>query len=490
MADIELKLTQAAFDGTLLNNPDQGGGDLFASLGMMMVGAAAGVQDDSADVSNFVLSGGKLRLDFPDQSYDEFTGVTVADPGARKGTGMATAASLFIPREGISEQTGLYRFSYDMTGTVPTATRISSLTESIKVSTLFPESSPWYDRVLGNGSLSARGAITVDAGGRLGGSIDSVSMTADKLLLSASIQGTFKLSGNVRAIEEGDEELGVSGVLNSLDLQFRDGSLARMSGLEAQVDGLGLDGALALPGSGLAGADTIRVELPARIGQAFTVASGDGDDSIVLGGGGGLLHAAGGAGRDTITLLSDHHHVDGGAGLDTVVFQGARADYTVRKNGLMVEVAGTGGGAQLGEVERLRFGKDMLAFDIDGSAGQVYRIYQAALDRAPEKDGLGFWISVLDRLGDTDVVAQGFLASPEFAERYSTNTSNARYVTDLYNNVLHRPYEQSGYDFWLSKLDQGVPRSMVLAAFAESPENKAQVLAAIQDGIEYTLYGA
>jgi len=153
-------------------------------------------------------------------------------------------------------------------------------------------------------------------------------------------------------------------------------------------------------------------------------------------------------------------------------------------------VAGTGGGAQLGEVERLRFGKDMLAFDIDGSAGQVYRIYQAALNRAPEKDGLGFWISVLDRLGDTDVVAQGFLASPEFADRYGTNTSNARYVTDLYNNVLHRPYEQSGYDFWLSKLDQGVPRSMVLAAFAESPENKAQVLPAIQDGIEYNLYGA
>lgn len=491
MANIELKLTQAAFDGVLLNTPDPEDGDLLANLGIMMVDAAVGVQDDSGDVSSFVLANGKLRLDFPDKAYDEFTGVTVADPNARKGTGTATGAKLFIPEEGMSEQSGLYRFNYDMTGAKPTATRISSLTESITVTSLLPESSSWYDPMLGNGSLSARGAITVDAGGRLGGSINSLSMTADKLLLSASIQGSFNLSGVVRDIVEGDGELGVTGQLNSLDLQFRDGSLVKMSGVEVLVDELSLGGSVAMPGAGLlAGNDSIRVELPGRIGQAFTVASGEGDDSIVLGGGGGLLHAEAGDGRDTITLLSDHHHVDGGAGLDTVVFQGARGDYTIRKNGLIREVVNASGVDQLGNVERLQFGSSMVAFDVDGAAGKAYRIYQAAFDRKPEAGGLGAWTHVLDHGASLETVAGGFLASEEFAELYGSNTTNHEFVTRLYENVLHRPYEQGGYDHWMLVLGNGLSRALVLATFSESDENKAQVIAAIQDGMEYTLFGA
>jgi len=490
MANIELKLTQAAFDSALLNTPDPDEGDLLDSLGIMMVDAAMGVQDDSGDVSSFVLANGKLRLDFPDKSYDEFTGVTVADPNARKGTGTATGATFLIPQEGMSEQTGLYRFSYDMTGLAPTATRISSLTESITVTSLLPESSPWYDPMLGNGSLSARGAITVDAAGRLGGAIDSLSMTADKLLLSASITGHFNLSGSVPDIVDGEGELGVNGVLNSLDLRFRDGSLAKLEGFAAQVDELSLGGSLALLGAVLAGKDTIRVELPARIGAAFTVASGDGDDSIVLGGGGGLLHAQGGAGRDTITLLSDHHHVDGGAGLDTVVFQGARGDYTIRKNGLLQEVVHASGVDQLGNVERLLFGSSMVAFDVDGTAGQAYRIYQAAFDREPDASGFGFWIHILDNVATLDTVAGGFLAGEEFARLYGSNPTNEEFVTRLYQNVLHRAPEQGGYDFWMEVLGKGLSRATVLATFSESDENKAQVIAEIRDGMEYRLYGA
>ncbi len=488
MANIELKLTQAAFDGVLLDTP--GEGDLLANLGLMMVDAAMGVQDDSGDVSGFSMANGKMRLDFPDRAYDEFMGVTVADPNASKGTGQATSAQLFIPDEGISEQTGLYRFNYDKANKAPLQ-RISSLTESITVTSLLKESSLGYDRVLGNGSLTAKGAITVDAAGRLGGSIDSLSMTADKLLLSANIKGNFKLSGSVSRIVDGDEELGVDGVLNSLDLQFRDGSLVKMSGVELMVDEISLDGAVAMPGAGLlAGNDNFRVELPANIGAAFTVAAGAGDDSIALGGGGGLLHAAAGDGRDTITLLSDHHHVDGGAGLDTVVFQGARSDYTIRKNGLIREVANASGADQLGNVERLQFGSSMVAFDVDGTAGQAYRIYQAAFDRKPDVGGLGAWIHVLDHGASLETVAGGFLASGESAERYGSNLTNDQFVTRLYQNVLHRPYEQGGYDHWMLVLGNGLSRAVVLAAFSESAENKAQVIGAIQDGMEYTLFGA
>ena len=33
-----------------------------------------------------------------------------------------------------------------------------------------------------------------------------------------------------------------------------------------------------------------------------------------------------------------------------------------------------------------------LALDINGTAGQVYRLYQAAFDRKPDLVGLGYWI--------------------------------------------------------------------------------------------------
>lgn len=489
MANIELKLTQDAFNSILLDGADPDSGDLLASLGLMMVDAAMGVQDHSGDELGLSVTGDKMRLTFPDGAYDEFAGVTVTDPNAGKTTGQATSAKLFIPDEGMSEQTGLYRFEYDKSAKAP-LTRISSLTESITVTSLLKQDSPWYDDILGNGSLTAKGAITVDAAGRLGGSIDSLSITADKVLLSANIKGHFNLSGSVTRIVDGDEDLGVDGVLNSLDLQFRDGSLAKMSGIDAHVDTLSLGDSLALLGSGLAGNDTIRVELPANIGAAFTVAAGAGDDSIVLGGGGGLLHAAAGDGRDTITLLSDHHHVDGGAGLDTVAFQGARSDYTIRTNGLIREVVNASGTDQLGNVERLQFGSSMVAFDVDGAAGKAYRIYQAAFDRKPDAGGLGAWIHVLDHGTSLETVAGGFLASEEFAKLYGSNTTNHEFVTRLYENVLHRPYEQGGYDHWMLVLGNGLSRAVVLATFSESVENKAQVIGAIQDGMEYTLFGA
>jgi len=144
----------------------------------------------------------------------------------------------------------------------------------------------------------------------------------------------------------------------------------------------------------------------------------------------------------------------------------------------------------MGNVERLQFGKSMVAFDVDGTAGQAYRIYQAAFDRKPDAGGLGAWIHVLDHGTSLDTVAGGFPASGDFAERYGNNLTNDQFVTRLYQNVLHREPEKGGYDHWMLVLGNGLSRAVVLAAFGESTENKAQVIGAIQDGMEYTLFGA
>ncbi len=71
-------------------------------------------------------------------------------------------------------------------------------------------------------------------------------------------------------------------------------------------------------------------------------------------------------------------------------------------------------------------------------------------------------------------MAESFLVSPEFAERYGTNVSNAQYVETLYVNILGREYDQEGYNYWLGNLNSGLEtRYELLLGFAENAENLA-----------------
>ena len=71
-------------------------------------------------------------------------------------------------------------------------------------------------------------------------------------------------------------------------------------------------------------------------------------------------------------------------------------------------------------------------------------------------------------------VASSFLASAKFKERYGEDVSNESYVNTLYVNVLGRDYDQAGYEYWLSNLNNGVETKYeLLLGFSESLENKA-----------------
>ena len=68
---------------------------------------------------------------------------------------------------------------------------------------------------------------------------------------------------------------------------------------------------------------------------------------------------------------------------------------------------------------------------------------------------------------------------------YGANPNDAQFVDALYANVLHRTPDAAGYDFWMHSI-QLVSRAQVLVDFSESAENQAQVIGAIQNGIDYT----
>ncbi len=215
---------------------------------------------------------------------------------------------------------------------------------------------------------------------------------------------------------------------------------------------------------------------------ADTLAGSAGDDTLAAGGG-----------NDTIAASAGFDHIDAGDGFDVVRYEGPRAGVKfVRSNidGSMVATK-AGGTDHLVNVERVLFGDgSAVAFDIDGAAGQTYRLYQAAFDRKPDNSGLPFWIRGMDNGFTLNQVAKFFMESPEFIKMYGAAPSAEDFVTKLYNNVLHRAPEAGGFNHWVTVIKNGFDRASVLALFAESPENRAQVIGAIEHGIEYIPFGS
>jgi Ca2+-binding RTX toxin-like protein len=200
----------------------------------------------------------------------------------------------------------------------------------------------------------------------------------------------------------------------------------------------------------------------------------------------------GGSGNDVLIAGKGDNTIDGGAGKDTAVYAGNANSYLIQKTGGAIGVAakaGDGGNDTLTSVERVEFADKGIAFDVDGNAGQAYRLYQAAFNRTPDFAGLGWQIKAMDAGTPLLQIAQAFVDSAEFEGLYGADITNGTLVTQLYRNVLHRDPEKAGYDFWLNILDTHLQTQYeVLKNFSESAENQAQVIGLIQNGIEYQLF--
>lgn len=192
---------------------------------------------------------------------------------------------------------------------------------------------------------------------------------------------------------------------------------------------------------------------------------------------------------DMILFTQDLRSIEGGAGTDTLVVQNPYRDAQITQAGdgtLQVNLTPDSPTLILQDVERVAFDDGTLAFDEDGLAGQAYRLYQACFDRAPDAEGLGFWVKQLDAgtITLTDA-ATFFLNSEEFAAVYAppTDLADVHYLALLYANVLDRAPDAEGFGFWRDEQAKGVTRADMLVYFSESEENVAQVAPAIDDGI-------
>lgn len=189
--------------------------------------------------------------------------------------------------------------------------------------------------------------------------------------------------------------------------------------------------------------------------------------------------------------------IRGQTGMDTVFYGANKSSFRVEAYGnqaaLVHNALKTADVDTLVGVERIKFLDTTLAFDTNGAVGEIYRLYQAAFDRTPDLQGLGYWIRARESGVSHNTVASSFIASTEFQNLYGKTLSSTDFVTRLYANVLDRAPDAAGLNHWVSALESRLlSREQVLISFSESAENKVRTILDVDgtDAQAYRLYKA
>lgn len=497
MATVDIKLSQNDVNvtNTLRLNAGAAKNGTLGQYVDLFSTAAYLIETTHPKASTASSFGSTLTAYFADGATANYINLVTANPNAVNGT--ATATGYEFKKTGWLSyvESGLQNYNYTGNGTKDLVlTPAGGVRTDVEVTTRYSSSDPNYSKEYGNGSFLVNGSVYSDANRNLSGSISKITETADKVLLSSVIEGDFKVLGNSLTIGQGLTSSNVSGLLTSYKSDSRDGSHFYVTNISTFISSTQIiDERIFADATRFSGDDVFNVNLPGTLYSDYFISSGAGNDLINISGGGGRLNVDAGAGNDVITIGLDNHTVDGGAGLDRAMFIGNRSAFNVDQFGSKTIVSpktGVNGTDTLTNIERLQFSDTSIALDINGTAGQAYRVYQAAFNRKPDLLGLGYWINDMDKGSKLTDVAGGFFQSSEFKAIYGSSTpSDNVLITNLYLNVLHRPLDQAGFDYWAGQLKSGViTQAGVLASFSESAENQLQVLAAIQNGIDYIFF--
>jgi len=228
------------------------------------------------------------------------------------------------------------------------------------------------------------------------------------------------------------------------------------------------------PVDGEANANAIIETVRADVSSGATIA-GRNEAEYLLGSEGG----------DTFLMSGGRDEIDGRGGVDVVRATAARNAAAVTNDGDGIFTLTVGNGSsRLANVERVSLSDGTLALDLDGNAGQTYRLYKAAFNRTPDDAGLSHNVNLMDGGLSIFDMASAFIGSAEFRQTYGESVDDTTFITLLYNNVLGRAPDDAGLSGWRDQLASGTStREQVLFGFSESGENKEAVLGAIQEGI-------
>jgi hypothetical protein len=131
-------------------------------------------------------------------------------------------------------------------------------------------------------------------------------------------------------------------------------------------------------------------------------------------------------------------------------------------------------------IERLRFEDADVALDIDGHAGDAYRLLFAALGAAPPAELLGQWIEAFDAGRQMDEVATAII------DAYAPAIGSRELVTLLYGNIAGAPPDAQTLEHYSELAESGAMNRGELYAFAAAtPLNTANAAALMGDFLFY-----
>jgi len=113
------------------------------------------------------------------------------------------------------------------------------------------------------------------------------------------------------------------------------------------------------------------------------------------------------------------------------------------------------------------------------SQSNVTELYIATFNRAPDNDGLKYWVdsSKLELEG----VAESFFEQEETKIKYPNNISNGDFINYVYSNLFSRKPDKAGFDYWLDQLTNHsdvIHRSVFLLAIINGvKDNDSKILA-------------
>ena len=100
----------------------------------------------------------------------------------------------------------------------------------------------------------------------------------------------------------------------------------------------------------------------------------------------------------------------------------------------------------------------------------VDALYQQVLGRTADADGKAFWASALANGTSRDELKASFLAAAKANNEDLTTFYNAneQFLSNVYSALLNRGVDNSGLEFWMNLLQNGVSRAEVVASIIEA----------------------
>lgn len=473
MSTISVSLSQNVIDTMSALRTQYGKPDLSSSVDIF---SKASYNFSSAHpyYSSNSFNGSSATYNFPDGGYVKYFGVILADPGATTGTASSTSAESYFPSAYRLTAAGLSYHNYSPTGFYSTDSTVTD----VAIQTLLSTSSASYDSRIGNAVIAMHGSLSVNQNADIQGVITRFT-SSSAFFESKTIDGSFKVAGNLITIGQNLSTTQISGTITNYLGTYKDGSIASITGANIAVTGTSVldenifsnslnnifSNSLNFPN-----ADQINVHLPANLPSRWTIASGTGDDSIAIQGGGSNLSVQAGDGNDSINLNDSGHTVDGGVGIDTIVYARSLANYLISKSGGGYAVTDTSGNVVdgLANVEKLKFSDLTVNLTIQSTAAtiplanvdRIMELYVAFFNRVPDADGLAYWIGQMNAGQSIPQIAQSFYnAGIQYSDLtgFSSGMSNADFVNLVYKNVLGRTggADEKGLGYWTEKLSDG-----------------------------------